>query len=281
VVTALEGKIALVTGAAGKQGFGRAIAGRLAREGANVVVADKYTILSRDKELHPDWRGLEAVVGEVQSLGRHALAITCDITRSSEVDKMVEQIVDKFGQIDILVNKAGVHIFGTIDSISDEVWEANLSVNLTGTFFCSRAVAREMMRRGQGGKIVNISSIFGKIGVGGGNTAYCVSKFGVVGLTQSLAVELAPYNITVNAVCPGLSDTEYAIEHFREQAQEENITAEEVKEQLFRSRIASIPLGRLTLPEDVADMVAFLVSKESDLITGQSINVNGGELMAH
>lgn len=281
MVTALEGKIALVTGSAGKQGFGRAIAHRLARDGANIVLVDKYTVLSRDNELHPGWRGLDAVVGEVQSLGRHALAITCDITESSEVDKMVEHALDDFGQIDILVNNAGVHIFGTIDNISDEIWEANLSVNLTGTFFCSRAVAREMMKRGQGGKIVNISSIFGKIGVGGGNMAYCASKFGVVGLTQSLAIELAPYNITVNAVCPGLADTEYAIEHFREQAQQEHITAEKVKEQLFKSRIASIPLGRLTLPEDVANMVAFLVSNESDLITGQSINVNGGELMAH
>ena len=137
-----------------------------------------------------------------------------------------------------------------------------------------------MIKRGKGGRIINISSVMGKKGYGNGNTAYCASKFGVIGLTQSLALELAPHHILVNAVCPTIVDTDITIDHVKEQAQLEGISVEESRERLFKWRTASIPLGRVASTEDVANMVAFLASDEADFITGQYINVTGGELMA-
>ncbi|MFC1971673.1 SDR family NAD(P)-dependent oxidoreductase [Chloroflexota bacterium] len=274
-------KVALVTGAASRRGFGRAIATRLAREGADVVVIGRASSLSRNKEIKEGWSGLEAVVDEIRALGREALAITCNITRSDEVDKVVKYAISNFGKVDILVNNAGVHTFGRIDVISNEVWDANLSVNLTGTFFCSRAVARDMMERGQGGKIINIASVYGKMGSGSGSTGYSASKFGVIGLTQSLALELAPYNINVNSICPTLADTDMSWEHDEEEARQSGISIQEAREKLFQKRIATIPLRRLVTSEDVANMVAFLASNQADFITGQSINVDGGFLMAH
>lgn len=276
----LAGKVAIVTGANGKRGFGRAIANRLAQEGADIVVVARFAVPPRDEEMIEGWKGLNSVVEEIKALGRQALAITCDITKSKEVDEMVTETIDKFGQIDILVNNAGVHIFGRIESITDEIWYKNIEVNLTGTFFCSRAVAREMIKRNREGRIINIASTHGKQGSGEGDVAYCASKFGVVGLTQSLALELAPHNILVNAVCPGLADTDLAVDHFRNQAQFEDISAQEWRDRLFSQRKAFVPLGRLTTTEDIANMVAFLASKQADFITGQSINVSGGVLTA-
>lgn len=277
----LKGKIALVTGAAGKRGFGRAIALRLATEGADVTVVDKFVIPPRDEDLTGDWKGLDSVVDEIKVLGCQALAITCDIALSNEVDKMIKEVLAKFGQIDVLVNNAGVLARGTIDNITDEIWNANISVNLTGTFFCSRTIAREMIKRDKGGRIINISSQLGKFGIAEGHIGYCASKFGVIGLTQALAFELAPYGITVNAVCPGMADTDSSSEFYKTEAQREGISKGEFTTRLFTKRIADIPLRRLTTPEDVANMVAFLASRETDYITGQSINVNGGRLMAH
>lgn len=272
----LTGKIALVTGTAGKHGFGRAIANRLAKEGADVVVVDKFSVPPRDEDLEEGWGGLDTVVEEIQALDRQALSITCDITQSEEVAEMVRKVLAKFGHIDILVNNAGVHIFGD----SDEAWQKNISVNLTGTYFCSRAVAREMIKGNKGGKIINIASVQGKQGSGQGDVGYSASKFGVVGTTQSLALELAPYGINVNAVCPGLAATDIGSSHFKSQAQSTGISVQEIKDRLFKGRIAATPLGRLTTVEDIANVVAFLASKESDFITGQSINVNGGALTA-
>jgi len=272
----LTSKVALVTGAAGKHGFGRAIASRLAKEGADVVIVDKFSVPPRDEDLAGGWRGLDTVVEEIQDIERRALSITCDVTQSEEVAEMVKKALSRFGQIDILVNNAGVHIFGD----TDEAWYKNISVNLTGTYFCSRAVAQEMIKRNRGGKIINIASVQGKQGSGQGDVGYSASKFGVVGTTQSLALELAQYGINVNAVCPGLAATDIGSNHFKSQAQSTGISVQEVRERLFQGRIAATPLGRLTTVEDIANVVAFLASKEADFITGQSINVNGGILTA-
>ncbi|MFC1971672.1 SDR family NAD(P)-dependent oxidoreductase [Chloroflexota bacterium] len=277
----LTGKVGIVTGAAGKQAFGRAIATRLAMEGVDVVIVDKFTILPREKDLYEDWKGLETVADEIRSLGRKALAVTCDIAQSNEVDSMVEDIVDKFGQVDILVNNAGVQALSAIDSINDETWNANLSVNLTGTFFCSRAVAGDMRKRGQGGKIINIASTNAKVVMSIGRIGYAASKFGVIGLTQSLALELAPYGINVNSICPGQADTGIHSDIIEIEARKRGIPESEVRSQFFGRTTAKMPLRRLVMPEDIANMVAFLASKESEFVTGQSINVNGGGLMAH
>ncbi|MFC1958014.1 SDR family NAD(P)-dependent oxidoreductase [Chloroflexota bacterium] len=277
----LTGKIAIVTGAGGRRGFGRAIAKRLAKDGADIVVIDKFALQLRDKDLTDGWKGIESVADEIKALNRQALAITCDITNSEEVDRMVKDTVAEFGGIDILVNNAGLHIYSSIQDISDEIWESHLAVNLTGTFYCSRAVVQEMMQRGEGGRIINIASLLGKVGMGNAQTAYCASKFGVVGFTQSLALELASHNILVNAVCPALADTDIHNDAFNEEAEREGISVQEIRTRMHDEVIPQIPLGRLTTAGDIANMVAFLASDEASFITGQSINVNGGLLTAH
>ena len=272
----LAGKVAIVTGAAGKRGFGRAIANRLAKEGADVVVVDKFNVPPRGDDLSESWEGLNSVVNEIKALGRQALAIVCDITKSHEVDKMVEESVARFSNVDILVNNAGLDIYSSIADITDEIWDIHLEVNLTGTFFCSRAVARKMMQSGEGGRIVNIASLMGKVGMGNGQMAYCSSKFGVTGFTQSLALELAPYGILVNAVCPALTATDIHSDAFESEAELEGISVQDARDRMHKKVASRVPLGRLGTAEDVANMVAFLVSEEASFITGQSINVNGG-----
>lgn len=274
------GKVALVTGAGGKQGFGRAIANRLAKEGADVIVIDKQKKLNRVSDADSDWNGIDAVAAEIRGIGRKAEAIICDITRSNEVDLMVKDVIDRFSRIDILVNNAGVKISrGPLDT-TDEIWNLHMAVNLTGMFFCSRAVAREMVKDGKGGRIINIGSMWSKVGSPYEDVAYCASKFGVVGLTQSMALQLAKYAILVNAVCPGLSDTGINSDVFEDTAQKEGIRWEKAREIMYERAIKNFPLKRLGTSEDIANMVAFLASDEATFITGQSINVNGGSFTA-
>ena len=275
------GKVALVTGTANERGFGRAIAVALAKEGADVVVTDKSLMLPYPEGSAADWKGLESIAKEIEALGMRSLVINCDTTQSREVDTMVEEASKTLGEIDLLVCNAGVLARGTIDVITDEIWNANISVNLTGTFFCCRAVAKKMIKRGKGGKIINISSQLGKYGIGEGHIGYCASKFGIIGLTQTLALELARYGITVNSVCPGMADTDIQNEFYGHEARRLGVGKDELTAELFAKRLPDIPLGRLTMPKDVADMVTFLASKKADYITGQSLNVNGGRFMAH
>ena len=188
---------------------------------------------------------------------------------------MVKDVVTKFTKVDILVNNAGVHIRSNIDSLSDEIWNVQLGVNLTGMLFCSRAVVQEMVRRGEGGRIVNIGSFRSKA-ASAGEAAYCASKFGVLGLTQSLALELASHNILVNAVCPALTDTGVNVDMFEDDAKRQGISVEEVRTRMNERVARQIPLGRLGTTVDIANVVTFLVSEEASFITGQSINVNGG-----
>jgi len=272
----LDGKIAIVTGAGGKRGLGRAIALRLAREGAHVVIADKYKIPPRDQDRSGDWKGIESVRDEIMALGRKSQALTCDVTASEEVDYMVQEAVSNFGAIDILVNNAGIYRYMNIVDMSDEVWAAHLSANLTGAFYCTRAVARIMVRQNTGGRIINIASLNGKTPTGTSQSAYCTSKFGLIGFTQSSAMELSRHNILVNAVCPGLVETELHDEDFKALAEQKKMNIEEVSRQKHEAVKARVPLGRLGVPEDVAKMVAFLCSDEAGFITGQAINVNGG-----
>ncbi|MFC1860775.1 SDR family NAD(P)-dependent oxidoreductase [Chloroflexota bacterium] len=277
----LEGKVAIVTGAGGKRGLGRGIARRLGEEGADVVVVDKYALSHSDKALAEGWQGISSVTDEIKALGRRALGMVCDVSKSAEVDNMVNDVVSKLGKVDILVNNAGFHIYSNIEDQSDDTWDKHISVNLTGTFYCARAVVRDMITRRNGGRIINISSTMGKTGMGDGQTAYTASKFGIVGFTQSLALELARYKILVNAVCPTLTDTDIHTEAFQIQADEEGISAEQARDRMNERIKAHSPLGRLGTPEDIANMVAFLASDEADFITGQSINVNGGAFTAH
>jgi NAD(P)-dependent dehydrogenase (short-subunit alcohol dehydrogenase family) len=276
-----KGKVALVTGASHKRGFGHAIALRFAEEGANVVVSSRHRPPERftEEEKAEGWQGLESVARECESYGVRALAVDADITDSRQVREMVNRAVAELGRIDFLVANAGVYVQAPFLELKEEDWRQSLATNLDGVFYCDQAVARNMVARGGGGTIVNIASISGKVGranIG----AYAASKFGVVGLTQVMAIELGPHNIRVNTVCPGrfLTDlTEY--NKAQEMACERGIGVMEAGKLLHTDAIP--PLGWLGLPADVASLVLFLCSDDASFLTGQAINVDGGRLTAH
>jgi len=250
-------KIALVTGAS--KGIGRAIAIAFAKEGANVIV--NYFKSEDDAN---------DVVKEIDALGRAAIPVKADVSKIHEVEAMVRRTIDQFGRIDILVNNAGVSTMGLLVDLTDQEWDYNMDVNAKGVFLCCRAVARHMIGQ-RYGKIINISSAAGKTGARF-LSHYCASKFAVIGLTQSLALELAPYGINVNAVCPGYVETDMQSRELVWEAKLRGISPEEVK----RGYLGCVPLGRLGKPEDVAKIVVFLASAQSDYMTGQAINVTGG-----
>jgi len=227
----LTGKTALVTG--GARGIGQAIALRLAEDGADIVISD----INKEGALES--------VKAVEALGRKALAVEGNIAKQEDVEAMVQQSIDTFGKIDILVNNAGVTKDNLLLRMKEEDWDFVLRINLTGSFLCSKAVAKYMVKQ-RAGNIVNISSVVGVMG-NAGQANYASSKAGVIGLTKALARELAPRGVRVNAVAPGFID--------------------------------QIPLTRLGTPDDVARCVGFLVSDAADYITGQVIHVNGGMLM--
>ena len=255
----LEKKVAIVTGAA--RGIGKGLAIRLAKEGCRVVVTDI------------DFQGASEAREEIDKMGGEALSIKVDVTKSEEVNKMVEMTLKEFGKIDILVNNAGVSYVFPITELSEETWDYTLNVNLKSVFLCSKAVVPHMIKEKQG-KIVNISSKVAKLG-GRWLTAYSASKAGVVAFTQSLARELAPHKINVNAICPGIIFTDLWKGVKEKHAKKLGISKEEVNERYVKE----IPLGRACTPDDVANVVVFLCSEESNYMTGQAINVTGGQEM--
>ena len=274
----LNGKVALVTGAGGKNGIGRAIATRLAREGADVAVNDITE--------HPyaadqsDWQGLPDVVREIEAMGQRAISVVADVADAAQVKEMVDQTVAHFGKIDILVNNAGT-IAGKdrvpVVDLAEEDWDRVQRVNVKGVFLCSQAVARHLIRQGTGGKIINMSSVTGKRG-SARFAAYSASKFAVIGFTQSLASELAPYQVNVNAICPGLVDTE-RFGHLASVLMPQNLSADEQLAEYARRSEAAVPIGRLAEGADVAKMAAFLASDEAAYLSGVSITVSGGTVM--
>jgi len=264
IIYNLNGQVAIVTGSA--SGIGRAIAMRLSLEGTAIVAADL------------NGNAAEKLIQEIKNLGRRGLALEVDVSSQVDVERMVKESRENFGQIDILVNNAGTGSAGLIIDHTVEDWEKPIQVNLKGTFLCSRAVAKEMIPRKRG-RIVNISSISGKSGeefIG----AYCASKFGVIGLTQVLAKELARHWITVNAVCPGYIWTPMWQELAKWFKENFPSLADKSLQEIFENRVKSVtPLRRPQAPEDTANLVAFLVSEEARNITGQAINVDGGAVM--
>jgi 3-oxoacyl-[acyl-carrier protein] reductase len=245
----LKDRVAIITGAA--RGIGKAIALTFVREGAKIVLVDV------DKER------LETLKNEIKKNRREVMTLSCDITKSPEVQAMVNQVKRAFGRIDILVNNAGIIRRGTIETVTEEDWDRVIEVNLKGTFNCCKAVVDSMKKQSYG-KIVNVSSIAGKMGDITSAPGYGPSKAGVDALTKTLARQLAPYGINVNAVSPHAIETEMSAQWSEERRKE---------------IIASIPLGRLGKPEDVAEAVLFLVSEEASFITGEILDVNGGALM--
>lgn len=245
----LKNRAAIVTGAA--RGIGKAIVRTFVREGAKVALVDVETA------------NLERLDKEIRGQGGQSVAVSCDVSKASEVKQMVEQVREAFGRIDILVNNAGIIRRGTIETVTEEDWDRVIEVNLKGTFNCCKAVAGIMKQQGCG-KIVNVSSIAGKMGDITSAPGYGPSKAGMDALTKTLARQLAQYGINVNSVAPHAIETEMSAEWSPEKR---------------KAIIDAIPLKRLGKPEDVAEAVLFLASDSAAFITGEILDVNGGALM--
>ena len=278
----LEGKTALITGAGGMRGVGRASALKLASQGADIAITD----VRRDAtdlppgEVRVEWRGIQSVAEEVEALGRRCFPIYCDLGEDQQIERLVDEVQDHFGRIDILVNNARAVIGRDktpVTELSKDVWDHFLAINTTAVFLCTKLVGQEMVERGEGGRIVNIASNAAKQASAMG-AAYSASKFAVLGLTQASALDLAPYNITVNAVCPGPINTDRMSYWERDRAAERGVPLEDLRSGIVRDAAERTPLGRIAEAEDVANMVAFFTSEDASFITGQAYNVNGGLL---
>jgi meso-butanediol dehydrogenase / (S,S)-butanediol dehydrogenase / diacetyl reductase len=258
----LKDAVAIVTG--GARGIGRGIAYELAKEGARVVVADLPSVAADRDE----------TIAEVKRLGGDAIAADVDVRDYAQCEAMVRAAIDRWGRVDVLVNNAGVISVAPVAAMTEEQWDQVLDVNLKGTFLCSKAVATHMMAQ-RSGRIVNLSSMAGKRG-SPGVSHYCASKWGVLGFTQSLAHEMGPFNVTVNAVCPGEVDSYMWREVLSPAlAAARGVTRDEAFDGFIKERV---PLGRPQTAEDIGQAVVFLC--RADNITGESINVTGGSEMA-
>lgn len=245
----LEGKVAIVTGAGrGGRGIGRGIALALAEAGADVVITARSNAADA-----------EAVASDVTALGRRGLAVTCNVQESASVDALFERATTELGPVNIVVNNAGITRDGLLLRMSEENWDAVLDANLKGTFLCTRAAAKGMVKL-KAGRIINITSVMGQIG-NPGQANYSASKAGIIGFTRTVARELAARNITVNAVAPGFIDT--------------NMT-DAIEGDTRESALSKIPLRRFGTPDDIGALVAFLASDAASYITGQTITVDGG-----
>ena len=244
----LSEKVAVVTGAS--RGIGRAIALALVAQGAKVVASARNA------------QALDDLVAEIETQGGEATAVAGDVALESDAARLIEQAVAAYGQIDVLVNNAGITRDGLLLRMKDEDWDAVIDTNLKGAFHCIRAVAKVMSKQ-RSGRIINISSVVGEMG-NAGQANYCASKAGLLGLTKSVARELARRNITVNAITPGFIVTDMT-DGMTDKARE--------------TMTEQIPLGRLGEADDVAKAVIFLASEQSSYVTGQVLGVNGGMYM--
>lgn len=244
----LTNKVAIVTGS--RRGIGRAIALTMAEEGADVVVCD----INKEDCLK--------VVEEIETSGKKGLALKCDVSAQGDVDNLIKSTVETFGRLDILVNNAARADFKSFLRLNEKDWDNALDANLKGQFLCAQAAAKAMIKNGWG-RIINIASISSGIGSGFPLMShYTASKGGVIGLTKALAMELAAYNINVNAICPGAIDTGL------------------IPQEMAKRMIARIPKGRLGRPEEVAKLAVFLASEDAEYITGSAIVIDGGWLSA-
>jgi ketoreductase len=250
-------RVSLVTG--GGRGIGRAIALALSGTGTTVAIAART------------WSQLESTARELESTGAHAIPVEMDVTSDGSIARAVDALRADVAHLDVVVNNAGIGGGEPVAGSDIERWRRTIDTNLTGTYLVTRAVL-PLMR--DGGRIINLSSVLGRFGVPG-YTAYCASKHAVIGFTRALALELAPKQITVNAICPGWVDTEMAEQGMRQGAAATGQTFEQFR----ASALGAVPIKRIIQPEEVADLVAFLASPAAAAITGQTYNICGGQTM--
>ena len=254
----LEKKVSIITG--GARGIGKAIAMLFAEEGSNIVIADIDIDNAKKTSMEIE-----------KNTKSKSLAIKVDVSNKSDVEEMVRRTLEKFGHISVLVNNAGIYCNPMpFLEFSEELWDKTIDVNLKGVFLCSQAVAKVMVKQSSG-KIINISSQQAIYGVKE-NAAYAASKAAVLRFTQVLAIELASYGIQVNSICPGITKTDMIEQSCSKFASKEGLTVNDYIKRLSDN----IPLGRMATPEDIAGLVAYLASKESDYITGSAILITGG-----
>ena len=275
-----DGKVVLITGCGRVRGIGRAIALAFAQAGADIAATDVATGGTRNEneegleEIRLGWKGLESLAGEIQGLGRRCLTLVGDVSRAADAGRFVEDALAQLGRIDVLVNNAaaphGADRRLTWE-VPEESWDQVIDVNLKGTFLMSRAVIPHMLSR-RSGRIVNMASVAGKRGTAR-RGAYTASKFGVIGLTQAMAQELGAHGITVNAICPGSVDTS------RRESSTKRERALKEQQAPSASLLSMPPTGRVARPDDIARLALFFASEQSDHVTGQAWNVDGGAVM--
>ena len=275
VYSDLQGKVAIVTGSGRAKGLGEAMVMRLAAEGCRVVVSDIGA--PRGKEIPADAigtsSGIETVVAAIRAAGGEAMGVACDVLEEAQVEALVAAAVRQYGRLDIMVNNAGIgYLMKPVVEMTQADWDAVLGVNLRGAFFGIKHAAKQMIAQGQGGRIINIGSQASKSGFPFAS-AYVASKHGMVGLTRSAAIELGPQGITVNTICPNHVTTGLGAW----QNQFFSSATGRSEQQYLADMRARIPLGRPGLQEDIAKACAFLASAEASYITGEAMNVSGGE----
>jgi len=271
----LKGKTAIITGSGRKGGIGEAIAILLAKRGCQVVISDIGTAVGKNfSKTHVGTTSeMKSIVKSIKDAKGSAIAIPCDVRKSKEVNEMVTKTVKKFGSLDILINNAGVgYIMEAFEEFKESSWDAVLDVNLKGAFLCSQAAAVQMIKQGKGGSIINIASQAAKSGFPFA-AAYTASKHGMIGLTRSNAVELGQYKVRVNAVCPNHITT--GLGHWQNKFFSDKLGLE--YDDYLQSIKDKNPLGRTGQVGDIAKAVAFLASDEASYITGEAMNVSGGE----
>ena len=248
----LKGKVVIVTGA--RRGMGKSHALAFAKEGSRVIVSD---ISLED---------CQKVVKEIEKTKGEAMAIKCDVSKKEEVQEMIEKTIKKWGKIDILVNNAGIADFKNFLELKEEDWDRTIDINLKGYFLVAQAVAKEMVKR-KSGAIINIASVaMGQVGIGFPSlTHYCASKGGIVGMTEAMAIELAPFNIRVNVISPGAIETPM-------------VDPLKADKKTIEALLARIPMKRMGKPEEVSNLVLFLASESSSYMTGANVVIDGGWL---